>query len=168
MAIGSVAFPMTKTETTTQLSSVITTTTVLEHSFQSSVKTFDFDHIPYNFIVGNFTVQMVNNGTGYITPPVNGTSTVYGGFVWAFNVETPDGITTNTFFLGPESGFCIANSTYPQASCLPRNEWFLPNPENTGVQVPLNYGNIASLVIQWSLNTTSLYVSFIQYENIFS
>ncbi len=47
---------------------------------------FLFNDIPYQFVLGNFTVDLVNNGTGYDTPQSNGTSTMFTGFVFAFNV----------------------------------------------------------------------------------
>jgi len=138
-----------------------TTSTGLEQPFPNVEKTLDFDHIPYNFTLGNFTVTMVYNGTDYEPPTINGTMTQNLGFVWAFNVTTPDGVTKNVYFpwqqpLGP----CISNES---SGCIPRNQWILPNPENAAVQYSANFAN---LYIAWMLNSTNLYISFTQWEQV--
>ena len=134
--------------------------TGLEQVFPNVRKAFDFDHIPHNLTVGNFTIEMVNNGTDYQPPSVNGTTTQYLGFVWAFNVTTPDATTKNVFFLWLPTGPCTPNVNY---SCIPKDQWILPNPQNATVM----YGNnFANLYVQWNLNSTNLYVSFVQFEQV--
>lgn len=120
-------------------------------------KSFDFDHIPYNFTLGNFAVQLVNNGTGYEAPSGNGTVTAYLGFTWVFNVTTPDRKTKSVIFVWLPTDPCIQGVN---VSCISQSDWILPNPENFTVM----YGNVADLYIGWILNSTSLYVSFTQWE----
>lgn len=136
------------------------TTTATTQPVSSAQEEFDFDHILYNFRVGNFTIEMVYNGTDYEPPSVSGTMTQYLGFVWAFNVTTPDGVTKNVLFPWLPTDPCVSDENY---SCIPKNQWILPNPEN----VTLSYGtNFANLYIVWILNSTNLYVSFIQFEYV--
>ena len=134
-----------------------TSVSVIEHPFPNIEKTYDFDHIPYEFTLGNFTIHLTNNATGYITPLVNDTSTGYTGWVFAFNVTTPNGLTKYPFFLW--SPPCSKGLALP---CQQDNRLNLPNPENATII----YGNIADLFIVWNTNTTGLYVSFIQYEQV--
>ena len=95
-------------------------------------------------------IYMVNNGTGYETPPQNGTSTAFLGYVFAFNVTTPNNKTTNTYFNWWPP--CNTNLGLP---CEQNNTWELPDPENSTI----NYAT-TNLYILWYTNSTGLYVSF--------
>ena len=131
--------------------------TVTTHTLVLSLNpTFAYDHIPYSFRVGNFSIDMVNNGTGYTSPPVNGTSRTYLSYTFAFNVTTPRGRTTNAIFTWWPP--CSTNLGLP---CIQNDSLVLPSPANATV----NYG-AANLLIQWYKNTTGLYISFQEWDNV--
>ena len=135
---------------------IYTTTSTYENPVLTSSRTFPYNDIASSFQLGNFTVRMVNNGTGYVAPSRNGTSTVYMGYVFAFNVTTPDRNITNELFFWTPS--CSANLGIP---CQSGSTWVLPQPENTTI----NY-LLANLLILWYTNTTGLYVSFQEWDEV--
>ncbi|HZW56980.1 MAG TPA: hypothetical protein VFF30_11885 [Nitrososphaerales archaeon] len=131
-------------------------TVTSETPILTSNPAFDYDRIPYSLRVGNFSIRMVNNGTGYTIPPINGTSRMYTGYAFAFNVTSPDNATTNVVFEWTPP--CSTNLGLP---CQVNNKTVLPNPEN----VTVNY-ELASLLILWYKNTTGLYVSFQEWDEV--
>lgn len=114
-------------------------------------KTFPYRDIPSAFTIGYFTINMVDNSTGYSTNTPNGE---YMGFVFAFNVTAPDGKTMSVFF---------DYWTLPSPGEL-EPSWAVPSPRNATV----NYGNTANLLILWNGNDTGLYVSFLQFNEVLS
>jgi len=129
--------------TTVTINSTIPTT-----SNQNPVLTtnlvYSYNEIPPFFSVGNFTLQLLNQSN-------NGTQ-----YSFTFNVTTPD-----------EDHDMIAFSWDPPCSlnlnsvCLSNNTWTLPNPENATV----NYG-AANLEISWYQNSTGLYATFQEWDQI--
>lgn len=132
------------------------------HLVDTKGSIFLFNEIPYSFVVGNFTINLVNNGTGYKTLPANGTATVFLGFVFAFNITNPIGKTTNIFFLW--SPPCNINYGLP---CQTQNEWTVPNYENDPNQgnATINYLQ-ANLSVSWFTNSTGLFASFQELDEI--
>jgi hypothetical protein len=115
-------------------------------------KTFAFNQIPRNFTLGNFTIHLVNNQTGYEVPPMHGVSRVILGFVFAFNISLPDGVIINTYF-----GWWPPCSSTLGVPCQTNNQWVLPSLDNATIGYLTN-----NLYISWNVNSTGLYVAFSQ------
>jgi len=144
------------TGTTIGGSSGSLTTTAFSNLVLTSSKTYTYDSIPPFQFVGNFSIQLLYSGTGYTSQPSNGTSTMYTGYSFAFNVTTP--APKSTYMLFGWIPPCLSNLGLP---CQTNNETVLPSPENETV----NY-HLANLLIMWYKNTTGLYVSFQEYDQI--
>lgn len=146
--VGSVSSISTVTAGTT---SGMTTS---PQSALSASKTYSYNNIPPFTFVGNFSVQLMYSGTGFNSPPSNGTSTEYMGYTFAFNVTTP--ASRSTYFIFEWTPPCSSNLGLP---CEQSNQTVLPTPENATVDYLA-----AHLLIFWYKNTTGLYVSFQEYD----
>ena len=120
----------------------------------SASKTYSYDNIPPFTFARNFSVQLMYSGTGFNSPPSNGTSTEYMGYTFAFNVTNPSARSTYLIFQWTPP--CSSNLGLP---CEQSNQTVLPTPENVTVDYLA-----AHLLIFWYKNTTGLYVSFQEYD----
>jgi len=132
-------------------------TATVQSTVPTSNKTFAYDEISPSFWVGNFSIQLADNGTGYTSPPENDTSRMYTGFVFAFNITTPDRKTTNLVITWWPP--CSKNLGLP---CEQDNGWVLPQPENYS----LVYDQLANLVVRWYTTPTGLFVTFQEWDTV--
>lgn len=150
-----VSFGPWPTETVTENN--VTTTTIESPTIsynQNLVLTenqvYAYNDIPAFFVVGNFTIQYLNQYEFYTLG--NGTTP----FSFQFNVTTPNGnSSTITFLWSPP---CSLNLGF---QCEPGNSWVLPSPQNAIV----NYLD-ANLLILWYTNTTGFYAAFQEWDEI--
>ena len=128
----------------------LVSTVTYQSAFLINNPAFSYNEIPYSFQVGSFMIDMVNNDTDYETPPQNGSSTMFLGYVFAFNVTTPDNKTTNTYFNWWPP--CNTNLGLP---CERNNTWDLPDPENATI----NYGTTNLYILWYTIRLASMYPS---------
>ena len=150
------------TVTWTNGSSAISSNSSIANPVLTANKVFSYDDIPDFFLVGNFTIQLLQNGTGNVNfPDMYGTTTQVNGFVFAFNVTTPEGQNSTTlYFLWTPP--CSENVT---TSCT-TNGWTTPVPLNTTGNEPVVNYYAAKLVVGGITNATGMYFEFQEWDQI--
>ncbi len=109
---------------------------------------FSYQSIPKSFAVGDYSVAMVFNGTGYGPIIGNGTEHLFNGYVFVFNIFSIANSASNETLLFNWMPPC---NVYSSEHCFQNNTLYAPDP---ATQVAFG----GDVKMMWYTNTTGLYL----------